>query len=156
MNKLTTRTLLSIAVLLVLGFVFALFGPQETSAQVTYSPGTTKVVRTVAQTGLTTALAPAWIHTAPASGMYRTSCAYFMTQTGSAGTIQPTFNNNNGVLSYGGNVGGALNVTITTVPREFTVQHYTIAGGTFSVNMTFAGVTGSPIYSLYCATERLF
>jgi hypothetical protein len=156
MNKLTTRTLLSIAVLIVLGFVFALLGPQATSAQVTYSPGTTKVIRTVAMTGQTVAMAPAWIQVAPASGFYRTSCAYFMTQVGSAGTIQPTFNNNNGVLAYGGNVGGALNVTITTVPREFTVQHYTVAGGSFSVNMTFSGVTGSPIYSLYCSTERLF
>jgi hypothetical protein len=150
------KTIFAVLMLLLLALGFVLIQPKTADAQITYSPGTPKVIRTVALTGQTVALAPAWIHIAPASGFYRTSCAYFMTQVGSAGTIQPTFNNNNGVLSYGGNAGGSLNATITTVPREFTVQHYTIAGGSFSVNMTFAGVTGSPIYSLYCATERLF
>lgn len=121
-----------------------------------------QVVAVLNLTGQTAAIGLTTLYTVPASGsgFYRVSYSLILTTAGTGGTIFNNFTWNNGIAT--GTISGSSLSTTTTLGAEVTGYatntggvFYCAAGTVVTYQITFAGVTGSPVYTLRIRLEYL-
>jgi hypothetical protein len=89
----------------------------------------------------------------PGAGLYRATTAMILTRAGTAGTISTTLAWNNGVLAQSGTTATLSTTAPVGTEVDGSFLFYSAQNTPITYHTTFAGVTGSPQYSLRIRLE---